>query len=505
MADGDRIVGVVRSVVGVSSDGKSPAINVPQSKGQSLAVRRAYETSGIDVDTIQYVEAHATGTPVGDAVEFQALRESIPRSAGLPPIELGSIKSLIGHTGWAAGVASVIKLCKAFETRTVPGQFNFNRTGPEIPLEGSQFTISKTAHAWPENVAGAPRRAAINGFGFGGTNAHLVLEEYSASYHKKLCGRAPTTPPAKLAVIHWTALFPARQELSAAAPNGERRFDRKLLRLPKGKMLLPDVREHMDPCQYLVTLAAEQVLARIPEQWPKLRSEIGVVLGVEGKTECGMQVNQRIFLDRLRRRVSECAENEFQKDTLRILDQLSAAIKSDIIPSGPYTLPGLMPNLVAGRVSQMFDLHGPNIVVDMGAGSLFQSIDVAAGFLAHQECKIVLAGGVNAARTSPEDIEGAFMMALTTPEIAKEHDLPIDCYVSIGEDGGVQASSAETQNYRGAHGMVEISRALANHNGPVISLCRTVPQVRTGPPEPASTPTVASAGSSSCFRQHMGR
>jgi hypothetical protein len=132
------------------------------------------------------------------------------------------------------------------------------------------------------------------------------------------------------------------------------------------------------------------------------------------------------------------AENGFQKDALRILDQLSAAIKNDILPSGPYTLPGLMPNVVAGRVTQMFDLHGPNMVVDMGANSLFQSIEVAAGFLAHQECKIILAGGVNAARTSPEDFEGAFMMALTTPEIAKEHGLPIECYLSIGEDGGVR-------------------------------------------------------------------
>ena len=503
VADGDRIAGVVRAV-GVSSDGKSPAINVPQSKGQSLAVRRAYEASAIDVDTIQYVEAHATGTPVGDAVEFQALRESLPRSAGLAPIELGSVKSLIGHTGWAAGAASVIKLCKAFETGMVPGQFNFSRTGPEIPVEGSQFTISKTSHGWPENVAGAPRRAAINGFGFGGTNAHLVLEEYNASYHKRLCGRAPATPPAKLAVIHWAALFPARQQLGEATPKGERRFDRKLLRLPQGKMLLPDVREHMDPCQYLVSLAAEQVLASIADQWPKLRSEIGVVLGVEGKTECGIQVNQRIFLDRLRRRVAECAENGDQKDTFRILNQLSAAIQKDIIPSGPYTLPGLMPNLVAGRVTQMFDLHGPNIVVDMGANSLFQSIDVAAGFLAHQECKIVLAGGVNAAETSPEHFEGAFMMALTTPEIAKEHGLPIECFVSIGEDGGIQASSTETRNYRGAHGMVEISRALTNHNGQPIRLRGVDPPVPAAPPAPVSKPVAASAVSAPAFDSAWG-
>jgi len=506
VADGDRIVAVVRSV-GVSSDGRSPAINVPQSKGQSLAVRRAYERSGIDVDTIQYVEAHATGTPVGDAVEFQALRESIPRSAGLAPIELGSIKSLIGHTGWAAGAASVIKLCKAFENRTVPGQFNFSHTGPDIPLEGSQFTISRKSHAWPENVAGTPRRAAINGFGFGGTNAHLVLEEYNASFHKKLCGRAPATPPAKLAVIHWAALFPARQQLAQTAPNGERRFDRKLLRLPKGKMLLPDVREHMDPCQYLVSLAAEQVLARIPDQWPKLRSEIGVVLGVEGKTECGMQVNQRIFLDRLRRRVSECAQNGLQglqKDMLPILDRLSAAIRNEIIPSGPYTLPGLMPNVVAGRVTQMFDLHGPNIVVDMGANSLFQSIEVAAGFLAHEECRIVLAGGVNAAQTNPGDYEGAFMMALTTPEIAREHGLPIECLISIGENGGVRAASTETRNYRGAHGMVEISRALTNRNGQAIRLCAADPEVRTVSPGPVSNPKAASAGEGPAFDSTWG-
>jgi 3-oxoacyl-(acyl-carrier-protein) synthase/NAD(P)-dependent dehydrogenase (short-subunit alcohol dehydrogenase family) len=483
VADGDRILGVVRAV-GVSSDGKSPSINVPQSKGQGLAVRRAYERSGIDVDTIQYVEAHATGTPVGDAVEFHALRESLPRSAGLAPIELGSVKSLVGHTGWAAGTASVIKLCKAFETLTVPGQYNFTRTGPEIPLAGSQFTISTTSHPWPENVAGVPRRAAINGFGFGGTNAHLVLEEYNAAYHKKLCGRAPVVPPAKLAVIHWASLFPARQELAAAEPGALPKFDRKLLRLPKGKMLLPDVCEHMDPSQYLICLAAEQVLAKISDQWPRLRSEIGVITGVEAKTQCGIDINQRIFLDRMRRRVSERAENGFQKDALRILDQLSAAIKNDILPSGPYTLPGLMPNVVASRVCQLFDLNGPNMVLDMGANSLYQSIEAAAGLLAHGECKIVLAGGINAARTSPEHFEGAFMMALTTPEIAKEHGLPVECVVMIGEAGGVEVASTETRNYLGAHGIVEISRALKNHNGQPVRLSGTHPPVRSIPLAP---------------------
>jgi NAD(P)-dependent dehydrogenase (short-subunit alcohol dehydrogenase family) len=152
----------------------------------------------------------------------------------------------------------------------------------------------------------------------------------------------------------------------------------------------------------------------------------------------------------------------------------------------------------------MFDLHGPNLVVDMGANSLFQSINVAAGFLANQDCKIVLAGGVNAARTSPEHFEGAFMMALTTPEIAKEHDLPIECYISIGEEGGVQASSTETQNYRGAHGMVEISEALTNHNGKPIGLRGVDPQVHTAPARPTSEPVRPSTGTATGFDSTWG-
>jgi 3-oxoacyl-(acyl-carrier-protein) synthase/malonyl CoA-acyl carrier protein transacylase/NAD(P)-dependent dehydrogenase (short-subunit alcohol dehydrogenase family) len=490
IADGDHIAGVVRAV-GVSSDGKSPAINVPRSEGQALAVRRAYENSGIDESTIQYVEAHATGTPVGDAVEFKALCDSFSGKARAggerrAPIELGSIKSLVGHTGWTAGATSVIKLCKAFEHRTVPYQYNFNKTGPEIPLETSPFTISKAAHDWPDNADGLPRRAAINGFGFGGTNAHLVLEEYSTSYHAKLCSPKPSAPSAKVAVIDWATLFPSKQQLAEAESSGERRFDRKLLRLPKGKMLLPDVLDHMDPSQYLAALAAEQVLGAIREQWPELRSDIGVVLGVEDKTDCGVRINQRVFLDRLKRRALECAEDGFRPDVHRFLEQLSEAIRKDIIVSGPYTLPGLMPNLVAGRVSSMFDLHGPNIVIDAGADSLFQSIDVAAGFLAHGVCKIVLAGGINAVRIRPEDCEGAFMMALTTPEIAKEYGLPVKCLLSMGANGAVRASSAESANFRGAHGIVEIFRALRDNQGQEITLSNAGPQPRTSVPASAS-------------------
>jgi acyl transferase domain-containing protein len=299
------VLGVVRGV-GVSSDGKSPAINVPQSKGQSIAIRRAYDTSHIDTNSIQYVEAHATATPVGDAVEFGALQRAITRNPELPRIELGSVKALVGHTGWAAGAASVIKLCKAFESRTIPPQYNYNSPNPAIDLNASPFQISTTAKPWPAN-SGSPRRAAINGFGFGGTNAHLILEEFHPAYHAKLCAavvrKAPAIPT--LAVIDAAALFPSANGFDRNATKGQHAFARAALRLPKGQRLLPDVTEHMDSGQYLALLAAEQVLPALGDRLKDLRGEIGIVIGVESKTERGIRANQRIFLDRLKRKFAE--------------------------------------------------------------------------------------------------------------------------------------------------------------------------------------------------------
>ena len=171
LADGDNILSVIRGS-GLSSDGRSPSINVPRADGQAIAIKRAYERAHIHVDTIQYVEAHATATPVGDAVEFDALRQALSdRDPELPAIQLGSVKALVGHTGWAAGVASVIKLCKAFEARVIPPQYHYTAPSGAIDLANSPFAITPSSCPWPENIDAQPRRAGINSFGFGGTNA----------------------------------------------------------------------------------------------------------------------------------------------------------------------------------------------------------------------------------------------------------------------------------------------------------------------------------------------
>src|SRR5439155_15326152 len=122
IAGGDRIYAVLRGV-GLSSDGKSPSVNVPRASGEALAIRRAYSRCGIDRATIQLVEAHATSAPAADATEFEAPRDQFePRPHAAAPIQLQSVKALIGHTSWVAGAASIVKICRALEEGTIPPQ-----------------------------------------------------------------------------------------------------------------------------------------------------------------------------------------------------------------------------------------------------------------------------------------------------------------------------------------------------------------------------------------------
>ena len=470
LAKGDQILAVIRGV-GLSSDGRSPSINVPQVKGQGQAIQRAYQHSGIDVNTVQYVEAHATATLVGDAVEFNALKETMQRDPTSPPIELGSVKALVGHTGWAAGMASVIKICKAFETRIIPRQYNYVEPSQEIDLAHSQFTISGASHRWPDNVGPYPRRAAINGFGFGGTNAHLILEDFDEAYHRNLCSqlKSKEKSSASLAVVSVGSLFPGADGSIAVDPSQHLRFRRESFHLPAKKMLLPDVTEHMDASQYLASLVAEMTFSTMPDDWTQFKDVTGIVLGLESKTERGARANERIFADRLRRKFSEHTGNGriSSTDLNRILTKLIERIQTRNIPSGPYTLPGLMPNVTAGRIANMFDLNGPNIVIDMGRNSLLQSLFVARQLLNHNDCKIVLAGGINASNgVDAREAEAAFLLALTTLETALEEGLPVLSTLSLlesneGDQIHRQVSEVSpTLNYRGARGAPEILRAI---------------------------------------------
>lgn len=181
---GNKIHAVIRGS-GLSNDGKSPSVAVPRRQGQIIALQRAYQETGIAPESVQYVEAHATATPVGDTEEFLALSEVFGKNGkGADKIDLGSVKALIGHTGWLAGAVSIIKMVESLNTKTIPPQNNFTSPNPKFDIAKSPFRISKEARPWRDNEGSEPRRTGINGFGFGGSNAHVIMEEYVPEYHR---------------------------------------------------------------------------------------------------------------------------------------------------------------------------------------------------------------------------------------------------------------------------------------------------------------------------------
>ena len=174
--DGDRIYAVIRSM-GTSSDGKGQAVYAPSAAGQVKALRQAYESAGISPATIEMIEAHGTGTKVGDATELAALREVYDGAGAKKPwCALGSVKSQVGHTKAAAGAAGLIKAALSLYNKVLPPTCKVTRPIASLSGEDSAFYLPTEARPWLSSP-GHPRRAAVSAFGFGGSNFHCVLEE----------------------------------------------------------------------------------------------------------------------------------------------------------------------------------------------------------------------------------------------------------------------------------------------------------------------------------------
>jgi acyl transferase domain-containing protein len=175
--DGDRMYAVIKEV-GVSSDGRGLSVTAPRVEGEVLALHRAYEKAGISPSTIGLMEAHGTGTPVGDAAEIEALSRVFgPRSSASPWCALGSVKSMIGHLMPAAGIASLIKAALAVYHKVLPPTLNVGEPTPALESQ-TPFYLNTETRPWIHSARDMPRRAGVNAFGFGGINAHVVLEEY---------------------------------------------------------------------------------------------------------------------------------------------------------------------------------------------------------------------------------------------------------------------------------------------------------------------------------------
>lgn len=176
IADGDRIYSVLKGI-GVSSDGSGTSVMSPSVKGQIKAIAQAWENAGVDLKDIGYIEAHGTGTPLGDKTEIETLLQFFGSDTSLPKAGIGTVKSNIGHAMPASGIAGLIKTSLALYHGIIPPTLHCDV--PLAQLKETRFSAVQDPQNWESS--GLPRIAGVNAFGFGGINAHVILEGYGAN------------------------------------------------------------------------------------------------------------------------------------------------------------------------------------------------------------------------------------------------------------------------------------------------------------------------------------
>ncbi|MFD0383276.1 SDR family NAD(P)-dependent oxidoreductase [Streptomyces stramineus] len=507
-ADGDRVLGVLKAF-GSSSDGKGKAVYAPSSAGQSVAVRRALEAGGIGGDDIDWVNAHATGTPAGDLAEFTTLRQyyGVGRSAAVT-----SNKSLIGHTGWAAGVVSLIESVLALQEETIPGQYRFRSAPDSFEMSTTALEISSASRPWPASPDRS-RTAAISGFGFGGTNAHLILTDASPtdgspkSPEPRNAAAAAGLPASerqrplpdtdRIAVVGWSAKLPGAdspQDVQAwlsGAHDVAPTFGEKYPAPPFQQVRMPPATVRtIDRCQLMILQCAHSLRDQLPDFWQEHAARTGVVIGHMGPTRAAMLYAVRCYLDDIERCLREDAALGASPHLTGVLDGLRERVRSLVPPSNEDSFPGMMPNVISARVANYFDLHGPNITVDTGLASTLSAFATATRYLRSGELDFVLAGGINGNSlaeyqdlltevfdTPPAELaEGAFLFGLTTESRARRAGLKVLAYVDEPTAGRQRAaggadtvldcgSDGDFGRYLGASGGAEILRALQRSAG----------------------------------------
>ncbi|MFA5941944.1 MAG: beta-ketoacyl synthase N-terminal-like domain-containing protein [Sinimarinibacterium sp.] len=173
--DGDRIYAVVQGI-GTASDGRAKGLLAPRLEGEVLALRRAYESSGLDPATVDLIEAHGTGTAIGDKTEIEALAQVFGARGTDPEVAITAVKSMIGHCMPASGGAALIKTALALHHKVLPPML-CGTPDPALELHKTPFYINTETRPWVHGKD-HPRRAGVNAFGFGGINSHVILEEY---------------------------------------------------------------------------------------------------------------------------------------------------------------------------------------------------------------------------------------------------------------------------------------------------------------------------------------
>ncbi|MFI7709066.1 SDR family oxidoreductase [Nonomuraea sp. NPDC049480] len=427
LADGDTVHGLVAGV-GLSADGKGKAIYAPSSAGQELAVARALDKSGIGAAEVDWVIAHATGTPAGDEAEFLSLRAAY---AGTDPVQVTSNKSLIGHTGWAAGVVSLIHALLGLRHGVIPAQHRFSAAPDSFALESSNLRIPTRPVPWPPRPDG-PRTVAVSGFGFGGTNAHLLIQEYRPGRPAKAGYGVRNGEP--MVIVGWSAHVPGAEDNEQVAEWAQGRhilpgsFGDGYPSPPFARLRLPaSTIRATDRTQLMIIECMQRLEPRIRDFCGRHSRTTGVVVGHTGPTRNAVLYAVRAHLDELDRLAGPRAR------------ELRERVTALIAQPDEDSFPGEMPNVIAARLCGYFDLRGLNIAVDGGRASLADAFDMAGRYLDFGDVDVALVAGSNGnSLGSWAEVlgggpigEGSFLFAVTRKSLALAEGLPVLAEVSV--------------------------------------------------------------------------
>lgn len=209
---GDRILAVIKGTA-VNQDGLSNGLTAPNGLAQQAVIRQALSRARVNPELISYVEAHGTGTPLGDPIEIKSLKAVLNGNrSSKQPCWIGSVKTNLGHLEAAAGMAGLIKTILCLQHRKIPPHLNLNKLNPYISLEGTPFSIPTELQDW--RTPCKTRLAGISSFGFGGTNAHLIVEETEI---KESALTAENTSRKKVERSQHLLVLSAKSDLALAA------------------------------------------------------------------------------------------------------------------------------------------------------------------------------------------------------------------------------------------------------------------------------------------------
>lgn len=388
---GDQIHGVIRAI-GLSNDGRGHGLLVPSAEGQFKAMQKAYEMSGIKPSEINLLECHATGTKVGDAIELESSSRIFE---GLKDIPIGTIKSNMGHPITASGVAGIIKVTGAMKAGIRPRTLHVEELNDA--LLDSPFRVLKESEPWPKSPK---RMAGISNFGFGGNNAHIILEEWDKSSYKKSAYIKPALK-GEIAVVGMGAIAASKtgiEDFTKTIFSGKSALSKQddgTLAGKSGSIVLPIMGLKFFPAaleqtlpQQLAILKATLEAVEEVKILPQKRTGVFVGMGCDGEvTRSGM-------CWRLPQFVCDWLNT---KEVYPEMRQWIERVKDEMINPAreASAILGAMPNIVANRVNSQFDFEGQSLTVSSEELSGVRSLEIAMRALRAMEIDAAVVGAVD--------------------------------------------------------------------------------------------------------------